>query len=247
MWRCSHAQESVHKEVWIVLHNYDPADGKSSVLEWYYMHLFNMLRKASHGRFKVIAVSPFWKNYFKEEQQITHTYLFPNLFHNVEYDVFRHKQKNPWVHLGQYSSKNDTDIFRLAGLLHADGYFCYFSTLNPDDAMTGNGSFDICYFEEFSDYLDQMSRCCCTLALTQVNEGWNRVAHESILVGTPVIGYARAGLGDLLRESNSMAVKNIDEAYTCIRESLWVLPDESFANAYDIIQADIYLRQICRA
>jgi hypothetical protein len=35
----------------------------------------------------------------------------------------------------------------------------------------------------------------CTVCLIKVNEGWNRLAHESILIGTPVFGYGNGGLG----------------------------------------------------
>jgi len=235
------------KEVWIVLHNFDPNDGKSALMKWYYQRLFFILNKSKHNRFKVIAVSHFWENYFRDITKVPHVYLFPNLFDTTFYLDFQQKKKNNWVHLGQFSSKNDLEILALSIKLSSDGYYCYFSTLNTEEARPHNGSFDIICFKDFTEYLDHMAQSCCTLALTKINEGWNRMAHESILVGTPVIGYMRAGLGDLLKESNSMAVKNIDEAYTCIRESLWILPDKRFMEAYDIKNADKYLKPLCNS
>jgi glycosyltransferase involved in cell wall biosynthesis len=235
------------KEVWIVLHNYDPEDGKSTLLASYYKRLFSKLQKCRHHRFKVIAVSPFWVRYFTENVGLPNVYHFPNLLNAEFYLDFRHTHKESMVHLGQFSSKNDPNILRLANQLSADGYTCFFSTLNPAQARPHNGSFDIRFFDDFTDYLDTMSRCCCTLALTRINEGWNRVAHESILVGTPVIGYAKGGLGDLLKASNSISVKNTDEAYVCIREALWVLPDDTFTDAYDISRAPHYLQPICNS
>jgi glycosyltransferase involved in cell wall biosynthesis len=233
-------------QVWIVLHNFDSEDGKSAYLAWYYERLFSMLRKIKHKRFKVISVSPFWLKYFRDIQGLQNTYLFPNLFDLDLYEYYRHTHKNAWVHLGQFSKKNDPDMSILANSLSQEGYSCYFSTLDPSEAKPFNGSYEIRFFDEFADYLDRMSRCCCTLALTRINEGWNRVAHESILVGTPVIGYARGGLGDLLKESSSVAVKNLDEAYTCIKEALWVLPNKTFIETYDIKNAENWLIPICR-
>lgn len=233
------------RQVWVVIHNFDPRDGKSGVLKIYYRYLFTMMNRARHGRFKLIAVSPYWLDYFRQDMSLANTYLFPNLFHLAVYNQYRTTHKNAWVHLGQYSSKNDPHVIQLAKKLSIDGYYCYFSTLYEEAAKPNNGSYEVVYFENFNDYLEQMARCCCTLALTRINEGWNRIAHESLLVGTPVIGYDSGGLGDLLRESNSIIVNNIDEAYTCIRENLWVMPGKEFLEKYDISRSETYISTIC--
>jgi hypothetical protein len=59
-----------------------------------------------------------------------------------------------------------------------------------------------------------------TLALSNYQEGWNRTAHESILVGTPVIGYANGGLSDLLQLSHSKIVKSPNEAFRLICQNV---------------------------
>ncbi len=233
-----------NNEVWIVLHNYDPNDGKSNWMKWYYRLLFKRLKSVKHNRFKIIAVSVFWQNYFSKTLGIPNACKFPNLFDLKFYRAIAKTEKKPWIHMGQMSSKNDPEIYKLAERLVKDGYFCYFSTLDSQE-VKHNGNFEIIKFHTFRDYLTQMSECCCTLALTDVNEGWNRVAHESLLVGTPVIGYDKGGLGDLLRDSNSIIVHNIDEAYTCIREGKWQIPSEEFYNKYSLDSSDIYLEKIC--
>lgn len=231
-------------EIWIVLHNHDTNDGKSNSLNHYLNRLFGLLKKRSDSRFKIIAVSPYWVNYFQNQIGLPNVHLFPNLFDTDVYKPYQQNEKYPWIHLGQFSSKNDPDIIRLAGALTADGYYCYFSTLDPDKAMSHNGKFEVICFHGFEDYLEQMSRSCCTLALTQINEGWNRVAHESILVGTPVIGYNKGGLGDLMKASRSVVVRDIDEAYTVIKESLWVLPEIEFNSKYDKSSGINYIANI---
>lgn len=233
-------------QVWIVIHNYDEDDGKSALLKYYYKVLFNTIRKKKDLRFKVIAVAPYWVQYFKDTKQLPNVYYFPNLFDNSYYEQFNTSHKNAWVHLGQFSNKNDLAIFELAAQLSEKGYYCYFSTLNPSEAKPSNGRYEILYFNGFKDYLEHLSRSCCNLALSRINEGWSRVSHESILVGTPVIGYNKGGLGNLLKESNSIIVKDIEEAYTCISESLWVLPDSSFCEKYDIANAQKFLVPICQ-
>lgn len=231
-------------EVWIVMHNLDSNDGKSNAFNQYLNRLFNLLRKQKTKRFKVIAVSPYWVNYFRDQMGLPNVHLFPNLFDTEVYKPYQQNEKYPWIHLGQFSSKNDPEIIRLAAALTTDGYYCYFSTLDPTKAMSHNGKFEVICFHGFEDYLDQMSRSCCTLALTKINEGWNRVAHESILVGTPVIGYDKAGLGDLMKASGSVVVRDVDEAYIAIKESLWVLPEISFNSKYDISTGINYIATI---
>lgn len=232
------------KEVYIVLHNFDPNDGKSELLAFYYRILFRLLRAAGHQRFRIIAVAPYFVKYFKELKGVEQTDLFPNLFNTKVYSEYVTAKKEQWVHLGQYSAKNDPEIFALAARLQEAGYYCYFSTLNEREARPHNGYFEVIHFASFADYLQHMARCCCTLALTKINEGWPRLTHESLLVGTPVIGYANGGLSDLLKESNSIIVKNIEEAYICIMEAIWVLPSEAFIEKYDTARTEYYLEQL---
>src|SRR6476620_6388121 len=55
------------REVWIVLHNFDESDGKSKLLKWYFNVLFYWLKNKRSKRFKIIAVAPFWVDYFKKK------------------------------------------------------------------------------------------------------------------------------------------------------------------------------------
>lgn len=228
------------KLVYIVIHNDDENDGKSKILKKYYQLLFKLLKKINHKRFQLVVVSSFWKKYFND-LGINNVVYFPNFFDTEKYLKLRKVNKNPWINLGQFSSKNDAEIVRISRELSRKGFYCYFCTNDPLEARPHNGSFEIIYFLNFQDYLEQVSLSHCTLALTIINEGWNRMAHESILLGTPVIGYNKGGLGDLLKESNSVIVKNADEAMTCIIENIFMLPDSNFIEKYDIKNANNYL------
>lgn len=234
------------KQTWVVLHNFDPQDGKSIWMKWYYKYLFRLLRKNTDSRIKVIVVSPFWHNYFSEKLSLNNVYIFPNLFDLNLYQGIATTKKNNWIHLGQYSSKNSEDILKLAKLLKQEGYYCYFSTLNELDAKKTFRDFEVIYFDKFKSYLEHMARCKCTIAMPKVNEGWNRLAHESLIVGTPIIGYNKGGLGDLLRQSNSIIVNSVDEALTCINESLWVMPEQHFIENYSLEKAKTYIQALCQ-
>lgn len=234
-----------NNEVWIVLHNFDSTDKKSPLLRRYYQFLFKLLLHAQNKRFKIIAVAPYWVEYFKKEKGIEHTYLFPNFFDVKAYEPYRKNVKERSVFLGQYSTKNDPLITTLAKSLSEKKYHCYFATLNSAEVKPYNGNYEIVYFPTHSNYLEAVSKSMCTLALSSIKEGWNRIAHESLLVSTPVVGYNQGGLGDLLKESKSTIVNSIEEAYNCIEGGVWVLPDQAFFEKYDLSNTSNYLEIVC--
>ncbi len=232
------------KQVWIVLHNFDANDGKSKRMKRYYNYLFKILIKAKHNRFKIITVAPFWKTFFKEDIGLPNVHYFPNLFDIETYLPYQNLGKKKQIHCGQWSSKNDEAIFDLMPKLKALGYYCYFSTLHKKEAKI-SPNYDILYFENFSAYLTAIAQSQYTFALIKINEGWNRVAHESILVNTPVIGYNKGGLGNLLKESNNQIVNTIEEVLTIIDNNQSTILNPNFANKYAISEAEIYLTPIC--
>ena len=233
-----------NKKVFIILHNFDEHDGKSIWLALYYKILFFALRNQLFKNTSIITVSKHWVHFFKQitNQKITF-YLFPNFFESEKYNqVSQLTVKKHQIHLGQWSFKNHEDIFEIAKQLTKKGYYCYFST-NFRDFEKTTPYFDVKYFESFNDYLVEMASSKFTIAFTKINEGWNRVAHESILVNTPVIAYAKAGLLDLVNESNSFSVKNIEETLEII-ENKNVQANPNLLAHYDVKFADEYLVKI---
>ncbi|MFZ4797343.1 MAG: hypothetical protein ACOYMA_07590 [Bacteroidia bacterium] len=158
----------------------------------------------------------------------------------IPLDMTNSKKKQ--IHLGQWSFKNHPDVFEIAKQLTSKGYYCYFST-NFKDFTTKTSSYEVVYFDQFENYLTQMALSEFTLALTKINEGWNRVAHESILVGTPVIAYAKAGLLDLVTESKSIAASNMEEVLQAI-ENKNVQAKPNLLAHYDIKNTADYLNKI---
>lgn len=236
-------------KVYIVLHNFDEYDGKSIWLKWYYSLLFYLLRNFPSKNISIVAVAPFWVNYFKNKiNNNVPVHLFPNFFDNTYYEKTRvstllsKEKSSKQIHLGQWSFKNHPDVFEAAKQLTSKGYYCYFSTNFKDFAKKTN-DYEVVYFEHFEDYLVQMAISEFTLALTAINEGWNRVANESILVGTPVIAYAKAGLLDLVNESKSYAAINITDIIQAI-ENKNVQANPSLLAHYDLSNVADYLKNI---
>lgn len=232
-----------HKKVLIVLHNHDAGDHNGMVLSVYHRLLFWMLGNLSFRNVAIVTVAPFWVKYF--EQKINNNgpvFLYPNLFDTKAYDSYRGVSKNKQIHLGQFSLKNDKRVFELASLLKQEGYHCYFSTLVKQE----QGVFDNyeVRFGSFEQYLTDMANSKYTVAFTAVNEGWNRVAHESLLVGTPVVGVNKAGLGDLLVESGSAVATNERDFFnTIINEQQHLIPS-GFLKKYDTSTAPDWVKPL---
>jgi hypothetical protein len=230
-------------KVYIVLHNYDKNDGKSFWLNLYYEALFFVLKNTKNKNISIVTVSPFWVKYFKEKvKNNIYIFHFPNFFNNEYYSDFIITNKKKQIHLGQWSFKNHPDVFEIAKQLTSKGYYCYFST-NFKDFATKTSNYEVVHFYQFENYLTQMALSEFTLALTGINEGWNRVAHESILVGTPVIAYAKAGLLDFVNESKSISANNINEVLQAI-ENKNVQANPSLLAHYDIKNSDEFLYKI---
>jgi glycosyltransferase involved in cell wall biosynthesis len=238
-------------KVYIVLHNFDKNDGKSLWLNLYYNALFYVLKNTKNDNISIVTVAPFWVKYFKEKiKNNIPVFYFPNFFDGEFYEKFIQKnsqfelenRKKKQIHLGQRSFKNHPDVFEIAKQLTNQGYYCYFST-NFKDFASKSSTYEVVYFDQFENYLTQMALSEFTLAITGINEGWNRVAHESILVGTPVIAYAKAGLLDLINESKSIAANNVEEVLQAI-ENKNVQANPSLLAHFDIKNAAEYLNKL---
>jgi len=231
-------------KVLIVIHHNDENYSKSGTLKVHFYILFKILQIFRGNRFLIITGAQYWVEFFKVKIKCDkRVFLYPNLFDNKYYERFRVSKKEKRIHLGQYSKKNDPKIFELAARLSSKGYECYFST-NEKSRTMEKGEWSIKYFKEFEDYLKYMAECEYTLGLTYINEGWNRLVHESILIGTQVIGYNKAGLGEQLIMSNSLIAKDIFEVESYINDKKTTKVNPEFFERFNLDKSQIYLTDI---
>lgn len=231
------------KIVLAVVHNYDASDYKSLLLRIYSWKFFLLLKLFHPARFAIITVAPYWQEYFSKKFPQLSVFQYPNLFDNNFYKQFADIPKQKKIHLGQYSPKNDPSIFGLAEKLTAAGYECYFTSLRMNEAIV-TPSYSI-KFSSYEGYLKEMAESEYTLALTSINEGWNRIAHESLLLNTPVIGFARAGLGNLLFGSGAIIVNSADEAFdSIIKKEKCSRRNEGFLDHFDYSKSAQYLQNL---
>ena len=99
-------------------------------------------------------------------------------------------------------------------------------------------------FEDRENYLKNMSQSLYTIAFIAINEGWNRVSHESILVGTTLIGNDAGGLGDLLNESGSLIANQTQQFIDHILNNHQTQVEQNFIQKYDEQNAENFLNPI---
>jgi glycosyltransferase involved in cell wall biosynthesis len=208
----------------LVLHNYDPNDGKPRL---FYALLASFLRHAAKNgdKVRVVAVAPYWQRFFEDRFMVPAT-LFPNFFDaNTLQIIGNSGRKNPkLIHFGMFSEKIDIKKYIvLYHFLKEHGFVCYFSSSVPVFCP----DLPVSVFQNRSDYLKQVAGSAATIILNKVIEGWPRVAHESILLGTPVIASPGGGLEELVHLSGGIVCDNPEAIAVLLQKPL---PDISFDN-----------------
>jgi glycosyltransferase involved in cell wall biosynthesis len=223
----------------LVLHNYDPNDGKPRL---FYALLASFLRHAAKNgnKIRVVAVAPYWQRFF-EERFMLHAVLFPNFFDaNTLQIIGNSGRKNPkLIHFGMFSEKADLKKYIiLYHLLKNNGFVCYFSSPVPVFCP----DLPVSVFQKHGDYLKQVAGSAATVILNKTIEGWSRVAHESILLGTPVIASSGGGLEELVRLSGGCVCDNPEDVVSIITTAL---PAITFDNTlFEPAEKKQYLEKI---
>lgn len=227
----------------IIIHNYDERYFSSSFLVYYYRLLFFIFRLFKPKNTIIITGAQYWVDFFSNKANgAILVYCFPSLFDTTAYKKLQTTKTPKLICLGQYSLKNHPDVFVLAKLLSDQGYSCYFATLNPEE-QTSTATFTV-YYENREAFLNRLASASYCIAFTGVNEGWNRMAHESVLLNTSLIGFDAGGLGSLLKESNSFIVTNAQQAFDIIMDERKCNFSPEFISKYDLSTAKKWMNPI---
>ncbi|MDD5145055.1 MAG: glycosyltransferase family 4 protein [Candidatus Pacebacteria bacterium] len=77
---------------------------------------------------------------------------------------------------------------------------------------------------DFPDYLRLLRSSSFVIAMSKIKEGWGRIAHEAMLLKTPVLGSGRGGMGELLQGGDQIICKDFKELR---RKAEFLLDDPS--------------------
>ena len=170
----------------------------------------------------IVTVANYWKNILQnyvEEEKIKVIYnsfnieFIKKIIKNTDIKNFKKKYSLPMNKIIVYggNSVKVKGIVNLQMLLKENKKF-FLVTSGAKDIEGGNLHLNLSY----EDYIRLLYVSDVTVILSQLNEGWNRIAHESILCGTPVIGNDIGGLGELLKLCGQLIFnsgKTFDEQY----------------------------------
>lgn len=165
----------------------------------------------------LITVSKYWKQRFTElgakHVEVIYNPFDVEAIDDVKQGDFLDRYKiptdKPILYIGMDSpDKGAVDVYEA---LKDEGYLLITSGAKRTNIQTLN--LDLPY----EDYLRLLDVATLSINLSKIPEGWSRVTHESMLMGTPVIGSGVAGMRELLEDGRQIICTNASELPGLVR------------------------------
>jgi glycosyltransferase involved in cell wall biosynthesis len=168
----------------------------------------------------LVVVSRFWRDWFRKRTSVPISIIY-NGFRVDDYDVseidagtLRRSlglDHRPIVYLG--SRRKEKGVREVARILKAgDEWQLVTSGLN---AFHIEAKHLDCSFPE---YLRLLKISAVTVQMPVYAEGWNRLVHESLLAGTPVVANGSGGMGELLEGAGQPVCPSLGEVREMVLE-----------------------------
>ena len=161
--------------------------------------MIKMFKSNSSNNHLVVAVSKFWQEYLNSIR-ISNVRVIYNAF-EVEQYVQHHSRQDfleqyslldrPIIYLGKNEKWKTYNAYQR--LKHFEKKFSLVTTGSRQE-VEGPIHLDL----NFRSYCSLLHLAKVTVLLPDFAEGWSRIAHESIMCGTPVIGNGAGGMAELL-------------------------------------------------
>lgn len=157
---------------------------------------------------KIVCVAEYWKNFLLNCKVYDDS--LDNIYNSFEVNQFNYIKKDREYFCNHFNIPKDKIIVyagnssfikgtdRIVNNLDREKYFIITSGSKNQEYNTLHLNLD------YNEYINLLANVDVTVILTRLKEGWNRIAHESILSGTPVIGSNIAGLSELLQKSQQV-------------------------------------------
>lgn len=188
---------SVPKQV-VIAYHYDCSHCHPLVRIHHFLSLKSLVANKDQIH-KLIVISKYWQDYFADlgfkNIELLYCGFDLSQFHvsDQEVSAFRLKyglEGKKVVYIGNAQKKKGADLVYEA--LKGTDYFM---------VTSGNKDIDLPVLNlnlSHREYLCLLKSAGLVITYSQFKEGWNRVAHEAMLMGTPVIGSGLGGMGELL-------------------------------------------------
>ena len=204
-----------------MIHHIDDKLGNSSLKHvWYFDRLKRRLKKLD----LVVTVSSYWRDYL-ESLGCKNVKVIYNAFDPEHYTVtetaindFRKKHNIPsglpLIYAGNASRQKG--IYDVYDALKDKGYHLLMS-----GSQNQASDLPVQYLHlDRSDYISMLHACDLVITMSKMTEGWNRIAHEALLCGTPVIGSGIGGMKELLNGAGQQIVIDPKNLLPAVEEVL---------------------------
>jgi glycosyltransferase involved in cell wall biosynthesis len=229
-----------HKHV-VMLHHLDIVNRNSAFFyRFFEKRFFKRVQLAD----MVITVSDYWRQKLIESgcKNVLSIYnsFDLSLFEFGDQELMSFKIKygfsldKPIIYLG--NARPEKGFQEVADVLHG---------INAELVVTGRGNIKgnlRLLFLPYNDYLKLLKTSTLIITMSRFTEGWNRVAHEAMICGTPVIGSGMGGMRELLEKGGQLICSNIGElkamVYSLLNDELKMkqmsIAGRSFAKQFNL-------------
>ena len=200
-----------------LIHHIDSTGRFMGKLNWLVEQIFyhNLRKKID----TLVVVSKFWQDHFLKKR-IKDVRIIYNPFQVPEIekkDVEEFKRKyhllgKPIIYIGNCQ--------KIKG---ADAVYRELKDLDVYLVTSGRKLLDIpaVHLElDQKEYFFLLRAADMVISMSIFNEGWCRTAHEALLMGTPVIGSGKGGMGELLKQSGQTVCERIADLEQLVQKLL---------------------------
>jgi glycosyltransferase involved in cell wall biosynthesis len=187
----------------IIMFHFDPEETQKKKKHHFFFNRF--LENARDAQ--IVVIAQYWKNFLLSLGLSNIKVIY------CAYDVDKYKPyisrqdflkkfalaDKPIIYLGKNSKPKTFNAYQIVRPLENDYLII---TTGPKKEFNGPVHLDL----DFNTYSSLLHFCTLTLLLPQFSEGWSRIAHESLICGSPVIGNGRGGMRELLEKTNQVII-----------------------------------------
>ena len=214
---------NIGKKVIYIFHHYDIKEHQNNKRK--HKILFNNSIRLMKKSMKVITVSKYWQDLLTDKYKINNVETIYNALDMNDYllktdkkDFYKKNnlEDKPIIYIGKNSIAKTQFTYEKIKFLSPK-----FNIITTGKIKEFDGPINLEL--SFQEYVNLLFLSKITILLTNFAEGWNRIAHESLICDTPVIGLkGSGGMEELLTMSGQK-----------------ILDKESLSNIENIINSTI--------
>ena len=175
----------------------------------------------------IVVVSDYWKEHFSKYVSVNKIYTIHNSFDIDKINLIKNNF-NKESFKAKYNIPEDKIIVYAGNALKIKGYLDVIHQLDKNNYFvitSGNTDKNAVHNHlhlnlNYNEYIQLLCSADITIILSRFQEGWSRIAHESLICGTPVIGSNVAGMGELLQNAKQIIWSENDNLSELLNRSL---------------------------